>query len=156
MYPRLLVRTAVNFRVSRPSRFAWITYLAQLHHQTNVDRTKSTSGFGPYVDNAINAQEDIHTLKESTSKSEILVSESTEMEKLKEIDVKQETQRQWQWAVAEEMLPASKDARTSQILEEVGQMEVWMESVADRVKNVKAKLDDMEEEGGVILHLKDS
>lgn len=119
-------------------------------------RTKAPSGFGPYVDNALTAQDNIHTLDESTVKPGSLVPEATELEKLEQVDVKAENQRQWQWAVAEEMLPAAKDARTSQILEEVGRMEVWMESVADRVKTVKAKLDDMEEEGGVILHLKDS
>jgi hypothetical protein len=54
------------------------------------------------------------------------------------------------------MLPASKDARASQILEEVGRMEVMMDSVADRVKVVKEKLDEMEDEGGVILNLKDN
>src|SRR5271169_4729427 len=73
-----------------------------------------------------------------------------------DIDSGAEMQRQWQWSVAEEMLPAASDERTSQILDEVGRMEVWMDSVADRVKIVKSKLDDMEEEGGVVLHLKDS
>jgi archaellum component FlaC len=73
-----------------------------------------------------------------------------------ESSIKAEESRQWQWAVAEEMLPASKDARASQILEEVGRMEVMMDSVADRVKVVKEKLDGMEDEGGVILNLKDN
>jgi archaellum component FlaC len=53
-------------------------------------------------------------------------------------------------------MPDAKEARTSQILDEVGRMEVWVDSVADRVKNVKEKLDEMEDEGGTILHLKDS
>ena len=73
-----------------------------------------------------------------------------------EVDPNPELQRQWQWSVAEEMLPTADYDRSSQILEEVGRMEVWMDSVADRVKTVKSKLDDMEEEGGVVLHLKDS
>lgn len=73
-----------------------------------------------------------------------------------DIDSGAEMQRQWQWSVAEEMLPAASDERISQILDEVGRMEVWTDSVADRVKIVKSKLDDMEEEGGVVLHLKDS
>ena len=50
----------------------------------------------------------------------------------------------------------SKETRTSQILNEVGRMEVWMDSVGDRVKSVKGKLDDMEDEGGVVLNLKDA
>jgi archaellum component FlaC len=54
------------------------------------------------------------------------------------------------------MMVDSKEERTSQILDEVGRMEVWMDSVGDRVRNVKTKLDDMEEEGGVILNLKDA
>jgi hypothetical protein len=58
--------------------------------------------------------------------------------------------------VAEEMMVDSKETRTSQILDEVGRMEVWMDSVGDRVKTVKGKLDDMEEEGGVVLNLKDA
>jgi hypothetical protein len=65
-------------------------------------------------------------------------------------------QRQWQWSVAEEIMPAASEARVSQILEEVGRMEVFMDSVADRVKTVKSKLDDSEENGGAVLHLKDS
>jgi hypothetical protein len=73
-----------------------------------------------------------------------------------DIDSGAEIQRQWQWSIAEEMLPAASDERTSQILDEVGRMEVWMDSVADKVKIVKSKLDDMEEEGGTVLHLKDS
>ena len=72
------------------------------------------------------------------------------------IDNQKEMQRQWQWSVAEEMLPAANDARSSQILDEVGRMEVHMDSVADKVKAVKSKLDEMEEEGGVVLNLKDS
>jgi hypothetical protein len=69
---------------------------------------------------------------------------------------KGEGQRQWQWAVAEEMMVDSKEERSSQILDEVGRMEVWIDSVGDRVRNVKTKLDDMEEEGGVVLNLKDA
>lgn len=72
------------------------------------------------------------------------------------IDNQEEMQRQWQWSVAEEMLPAADDARSSQILDEVGRMDVHMDSVADKVKAVKSKLDEMEEEGGVVLNLKDS
>lgn len=73
-----------------------------------------------------------------------------------DIDAQEEALRQWQWAVAEELMPDAKEARSSQILDEVGRMEVWMDSVADRVNVVKGKLDEMEEEGGTILHLKDS
>jgi len=53
-------------------------------------------------------------------------------------------------------LPGENDTRISQILEEVGRMEVFMDSVADKVNVIKSKLDEMEEEGGVVLHLKDS
>ena len=73
-----------------------------------------------------------------------------------EVHPKSEIRRQWQWSVAEELLPVADYDRSSQILDEVGRMEVWLDSVGDRVQTVKTKLDDMEEEGGVILHLKDS
>jgi len=71
-------------------------------------------------------------------------------------EIKEEIQRQWQWSVAEEILPGSKEERTSEILSEVGRMEVYSDSVGDKVKAVKKSLDSMEEEGGVVLHLKDS
>lgn len=73
-----------------------------------------------------------------------------------EVHPKSEIRRQWQWSVAEELLPVADYDRSSQILDEVGRMEVWLDSVGDRVQTVKTKLDDLEEEGGVILHLKDS
>jgi len=68
----------------------------------------------------------------------------------------EDLQRQWAWSVAEEMMPDSKEERASQILEEVGRMEVFLDNVADRVKIVKEQLDHLESEGGPILHLKDS
>jgi hypothetical protein len=46
-----------------------------------------------------------------------------------------ELQRQRQWSVAEEMMPTADYDKSSQILDEVGRMDVWMDSVADRVKN---------------------
>jgi hypothetical protein len=70
-----------------------------------------------------------------------------------EVDPNPELQRHWQSA-AEKMLPTADYDRSSQVLDEVGRMEVWMDSVTDRVKSVKNKV-DMEEEGDV-LHLKDS
>ena len=73
-----------------------------------------------------------------------------------EIDTSADMQRQWQWSIADEMSPAASDPRTSQILDEVGKIEVWTDSLADTVKTVKTKLDDIEEEGEVILDLKNS
>lgn len=73
-----------------------------------------------------------------------------------EIDIKREIERQWTWAVAEEMLSTSDERRISQILEEVGRMDVWLDSVADSVKVIKEKLDTMEEEGGIVLKLEKS
>lgn len=70
-----------------------------------------------------------------------------------EIDIKHEIERQWVWAVAEEMLSTSDERRISQILEEIGRMDVWLDSVADSVKLIKEKLDMMEEEGGIVLKL---
>jgi hypothetical protein len=62
-----------------------------------------------------------------------------------------ELQRQWRWAVAEELLPLSKEERIEQILEDVSRMEVWIDNVAEKVKLTKMKLEEMEEEGGIIL-----
>jgi hypothetical protein len=73
-----------------------------------------------------------------------------------EIDTGADMQSQWQWSIADEMSPVASDPRASQILDEVGKMEVWRASVADRVKTVKEKLDDIEEEGEDVLYLKDS
>jgi len=64
-------------------------------------------------------------------------------------------QPEWQWSVADGMSPAT-DAGNSKILDEVGRMEVWMDSVADRVKTVKSKLDERDDDGTGVLHLKDS
>ena len=63
----------------------------------------------------------------------------------------EELQRQWRWAVAEELLPLSKEEKIEQILEDVSRMEVWIDNVAEKVKVIKMKLDEMEEEGGIIL-----
>ena|SRR5271167_419775 len=118
-----------------------------------------------YTHRAINSHGNIAPLDESVdmpqhSHPEALVPtprpDSAKAIEETEVDPNPELQRQWQWSVAEEMLPTADYDRSSQILEEVGRMEVWMDSAADRVKTVKSKLDDMEEEGGVILHLKDS
>jgi len=65
-------------------------------------------------------------------------------------------QRQWRWSVAEQLLPVSDEPKISKILDEVARMEVFMDAVADKVKGMKAKLDEMEEEGGVVLKFKDS
>ena len=93
------------------------------------------------------------------SHSEAMVSQnpdSSTATRETEVDPKPEIQLQWQWSVAEEMLPTADYDRSSKVLDEVGRMEVWMDSVSDRVKTVKTKLDDMEDEGGVIVDLKDS
>lgn len=50
----------------------------------------------------------------------------------------------------------ANEATTEQILDEVGRMEVSLDNVADRVKVVKEQLDNLEDEGGPILNLKDS
>ena len=130
-----------------------------------IVRTKTSGGFDRYVDNAINSQETTNTLKESvegghidTTRASIVQSHSaSESLQTDETHIKAEEQRQWQWAVAEELLPVAKDPMAeSKVLEEVGRMEIWLDSVADRVKVVKEKLDEMEEEGGVILNLKDN
>lgn len=134
------------------------------HRLQLIYRTKSSNGFDPYVSNALNSQEETTTSENTVDRSQIdpgqslfaLGTEEAEVPVMDPAAIKTEEGRQWQWAVAEEMLPTSKDERASQILEEVGRMEVWADSAADRVKVVKEKLDDMEEEGGVILNLKDS
>jgi len=109
------------------------------------------------VNNAINSQGSTNTLGEQPSNESQSDSKAAHADDSKHLvpdsEIKVEELRQWQWAVAEEMLPESNDPRSSQILDEVGRMEVWLDSVADRVKVVKGKLDDMEEEGGVVLHL---
>jgi hypothetical protein len=56
--------------------------------------------------------------------------------------------------VAEEMMVDAKEERTSQILDEVGRMEVL--DAGARVREVKQQLDHLEEEGGPVLNLKDS
>jgi hypothetical protein len=123
-------------------------------------RTKSPSKVKhPYdalVDNAINSQDTVHQLDDTVHHSSADSHSITESPSAPAEPEAVEEQRQWQWAVAEEMMVDSKEARTSQILDEVGRMEVWMDSVGDRVKTVKGKLDDMEEEGGVVLNLKDA
>jgi len=139
----------------------------------HLNRTKSTrAGFDPYVNNALDAQQEKTTLGETdetghpviiTSRfnattASIVPKDDDEKSpfKVDEATIKAEEERQWQWAVAEEILPVSKDERASQILEEVGRMEVFLDSVADRVQVVKEKLDAMEQEGGIVLHLKDN
>jgi hypothetical protein len=66
----------------------------------------------------------------------------------------EELQRNWAWSVAEEMMVDAKEERTSQILEEVGRIEVL--DAGARVREVKQQLDHLEEEGGPVLNLKDS
>ena len=53
--------------------------------------------------------------------------------------------------MAEQLLPLSKEERIDRILEDVERMEVWIDNVGEKVRTVKGKLDEMEEEGGVIL-----
>ena len=71
------------------------------------------------------------------------------------IEIHEELQRQWRWSVAQEIMPALDETRISKILEEIPRMEVFLDAVADRVKIMKYKLDEMEQEGGVILELKE-
>lgn len=65
-----------------------------------------------------------------------------------------ELQRQWRWAIAEELLPLSKEEKIDRILQDVERMEVWIDDVGEKVRTIKGKLDEMEEEGGVILMTK--
>jgi hypothetical protein len=122
-----------------------------------ICRRKSGGGFDPYVSNAIKSQHSTNTLEEEAVEQARPLSKAAKADDpqnlVSDSDIKAEELRQWQWAVAEEMMPDSKESRISEILEEVGRMEVWLDSVADRAKVVKEKLDDMEEEGGVVLHM---
>jgi hypothetical protein len=154
---------------THPIRISRIKYTPFLILMTRGKASLTTTrkvgiGHDPYVNNAINSQETVVD-REGVSRAvdevphdhhELSTSVVGGKSETSEVDIQGEEQRQWQWAVAEEMLPAADDVRSSQILDEVGRMEVWMDSVADRVKSVKTKLDSMEEEGGVVLHLKDS
>jgi hypothetical protein len=66
----------------------------------------------------------------------------------------EELQRNWAWSVAEEMMVDAKEDKTSQILDEVGRMEVL--DAGARVREVKEQLDHLEDEGGPVLNLRDS
>jgi len=107
----------------------------------------------PYVNNAINSQERITTYSDHSA--DIHAEKHVDAE-IEELDIKSEERRQWQWSIAEELLPSAKEERSKQILEEVGRMEVGLYGVGERVKQMKEHLDVLEEEGGVVLHLKDS
>lgn len=136
-------------------------YVIPHNFLTDKSTKASKNPYDKLVDNAINSQGAVHQLDESVHHSSADSSSVvTDSFPPSTADVPDDTgegqQRQWQWAVAEEMMTDSKEERTSQILDEVGRMEVWMDSVGDRVRNVKTKLDDMEEEGGVVLNLKDA
>jgi hypothetical protein len=69
-------------------------------------------------------------------------------------DHKRSTTPHWEWSKTDEM-PAADKTRTSHVLDEVGRMEAWMNSVADKVNDVKSNVDVIREDGGVV-HLKDS
>jgi hypothetical protein len=57
----------------------------------------------------------------------------------------------WGWAVAGELLPSASEAREKEIIDQVDRLGTWDDTMAERVKVVKEKLDDLEEEGGVVL-----
>src|SRR5947207_7413267 len=84
-----------------------------------------------YTHRAINSHGNIAPLDEShdmpqESHSDALVpGRKAEATRETEVDPNPEIQRQWQWSVAEEMLPTADYDRSSKILEEVGRMEVW-------------------------------
>jgi hypothetical protein len=119
--------------------------------------------YDQYVNNAINSQGNITNVGESSDKvhhrAEVAATFGEERVETIEQDVtiKKETQvdRQFEWSKADDIPPVD-DPRSSQILEEVGRMEVWMKSVADKVHNVKSQMQDLEEEAtGSVLNLKD-
>lgn len=184
MTSRIALRSLYRLSL-KPARVTWITYFLTnliskailiVTCRTKPPAESTKNPYDQYVQHAIDSQGDKYTHRAINSHGNITpLDESHDLpqhdhgppkvpQKIEsassnadgEIDPHAEMQRQWQWSVAEEILPVSNDVRYSQILEEVGRMEVWTDSVADRVKTVKSKLDDMEEEGGVILHLKDS
>ena len=76
-----------------------------------------------------------------------------EFEVFKEGDLTHQFQRQWRWALAEELLTSVHESRVAEILNEVKRMDVSADVFSERVKVFKEKLDDLEEEGGIVLDL---
>ena len=103
----------------------------------------------------MNSQDDVVD-KDSVSRAVEEVTEPATPSVSSTNDVKNEIHRDGQFYVVEEMLPAAKDLTTSQILEEVGRMEVWMDSVADKVNVVKEKFEEIDVEGGGVRDLRDA
>ena len=52
-------------------------------------------------------------------------------------------------------MPVTDDSKTSQVLDQIGRMDAWMTSIADKVDNVKTNVDVIREEAGFV-NLKDS
>jgi len=153
---RLLFRTVSIIR-PQSRRIAFMTYISHvitlLISSTRVTPVPLKEFQDPYVNNAINSQGRVTTYSEHSA--DIHAEKHVEPE-LEEIDIKVEERRQWQWSVAEELLPSAKEKRSKEILDQVGRMEVGLDGVGERVKQMKEHLDVLEEEGGVVLHVKDS
>jgi len=52
-------------------------------------------------------------------------------------------------------MPVADDSKASHVLDQIGRMDAWMTSVADKVDNVKSSVDVIREEAGIV-NLKDS
>jgi hypothetical protein len=52
-------------------------------------------------------------------------------------------------------MPVADDSKASHVLDQIGRMDAWMTSVADKVDNVKSSVDVIREEAGFV-NLKDS
>ena len=102
------------------------------------------------MNNAINAQERVTTLSEHSADAHAEKHVDPDSGR---VEIKLEEHKQWQWSVAEELVPSAKAESAQQILNEVGRMEVWLDGVGDGVKKMKEHLDVIEEN---VLHVKDS
>lgn len=61
---------------------------------------------------------------------------------------------QFEWSKTDE-IPVADDSKTSHVLDQIGRMDAWMTSVADKVDDVKSGVDVIREEAGFV-NLKDS
>jgi hypothetical protein len=117
--------------------------------------------YDQYVHNAINSQDNITNVGESTGNvhhrgetAQALADSADEIIIEEKITVTKKSEKPFEWHKGEE-LPPVEDILSSQILDDVGKMENWMSSVADKVKTAQSHLQDIKDQNEVV-NLKDS
>ena len=119
----------------------------------------SKNPYDQYVNNAINSQGNVTNVGESSDKvhhrgEAPLLHEQPKATAEIARDHKPPPSPQFEWSKTDEMSP-SEDSKTSHVLDQIGRMDAWMTSVADKVDNVKSSVDVIREETGFV-NLKDS